>query len=334
MKDLKTFTIIVPTYNNEKDISVCLRSLINQKKEDGLREIIVVNDGSTDNTGEIIKAFSKKDKRIKIITTTNYGVSHARNLGVSMVHGDYVTFVDGDDSIAPDCIKKIQSIIQKNIKIDFLRYNFVESGNKRFNNKMYGLDGEVLDIDSKKEKINRHLLSIQDSIPNLCQLLVVKKPIAKKISFNEELVYLEDQLYYQDLLNVSKYCLFYNYCGYYLKTSDHSSSMSSDRVEKNIASLLRANEIMHSKEDCKIIDKTHFILLISKLSLLKKDQRGLFMRTLRIENVKKLAERAKSEKMDISLKLIALAIIKNKFKLAIHLVNTRKKLSDLKRSIR
>ena len=93
-------SIIVPVYNVESYLDKCLNSLVNQTLKD--IEIIVINDGSTDNSQKIIDKYSKKYKNIINITKENGGVSEARNLGLEKASGEYIGFLDSDDWIEPD----------------------------------------------------------------------------------------------------------------------------------------------------------------------------------------------------------------------------------------
>lgn len=90
-------SVIIPVYNVEKYLTRCLESVINQSLKD--LEIICINDGSTDKSGEICDRYSKKDKRIRVIHKKNEGVSKAKNLGISMAKGKYICFIDSDDYI-------------------------------------------------------------------------------------------------------------------------------------------------------------------------------------------------------------------------------------------
>lgn len=98
-------SIIVPVYNVEKYLEHCLNSIINQTYKN--LEIILVNDGSTDNSLEICESFKQKDSRIKIITKGNGGLSSARNEGLKIAKGNYISFVDSDDWIDADFIKAL-----------------------------------------------------------------------------------------------------------------------------------------------------------------------------------------------------------------------------------
>lgn len=88
-------SIIVPIYNSEKTLSQCIDSILSQKYSDF--EVLLIDDGSTDNSGQICDAYSQKDKRIRVFHQKNQGVSAARNLGLLYINGEFVTFCDSDD---------------------------------------------------------------------------------------------------------------------------------------------------------------------------------------------------------------------------------------------
>ena len=90
-------SIIIPIYNGEKFIEKCIKSIKNQTFKDF--EIILVNDGSSDNSGQICDELAKNDNRIKVIHQENLGVSEARNRGIIASKGEYICFIDCDDYI-------------------------------------------------------------------------------------------------------------------------------------------------------------------------------------------------------------------------------------------
>lgn len=102
-------SIIIPIYNLDEYISRCLDSCLSQDDMEDTFEIICVDDGSTDSTKEILNEYAKKDQRIKVLYKLNGGVSSARNYGLENAKGEYVWFVDGDDWIRVNCIKKIKN---------------------------------------------------------------------------------------------------------------------------------------------------------------------------------------------------------------------------------
>lgn len=113
-------TVIVPVYNTEVYLSECIDSILNQSYTD--IEVIIINDGSTDNSGLLCNMYQEKDKRVKVIHTDNHGVSNARNIGLSIANGEYITFVDSDDYISKDAYVKNIEILNNDLSIDFVQY--------------------------------------------------------------------------------------------------------------------------------------------------------------------------------------------------------------------
>lgn len=104
-------SVIIPVYNVEKYLSRCLDSIVNQTLRN--IEIICVDDGSTDNSLEILKLYAIKDNRIKIITQENAGAGAARNKGLEIACGEYLYFMDSDDYANTDLLEKLYSKIIK-----------------------------------------------------------------------------------------------------------------------------------------------------------------------------------------------------------------------------
>ena len=99
------FSIITPIYNVERFLEKCLDSIIMQTFGD--IEIILINDGSTDGSGDIARSYAKKDSRIHLIEQANQGQGHARNVGLKIASGEYIIFVDSDDFIELDMCEKL-----------------------------------------------------------------------------------------------------------------------------------------------------------------------------------------------------------------------------------
>ena len=108
----KKVSIIIPVYNVEKYISKCLESVITQTYTN--LEILVNNDGSTDNSYQICKEYALIDSRIKLFSQENKGLSAARNAMLDKVTGYYILFVDSDDIIAPEHVERLVKIIEEN----------------------------------------------------------------------------------------------------------------------------------------------------------------------------------------------------------------------------
>ena len=98
-------SIIIPVYNVEEYLSECLESILNQSFKDF--EVICINDGSTDNSLEVLRRYSEKDNRIVVIDKKNEGSGIARNAGIDIASGEYLYFVDSDDWLERGCLAKV-----------------------------------------------------------------------------------------------------------------------------------------------------------------------------------------------------------------------------------
>lgn len=105
----KVVSVIIPVYNVEEFIFKTVKSVMDQDYKN--IEIILVDDGSPDNSAKIIDELAKKDDRIIYVHKDNGGVSSARNVGLRMASGEYVTFIDGDDWVEPNYISILWKVI-------------------------------------------------------------------------------------------------------------------------------------------------------------------------------------------------------------------------------
>jgi glycosyltransferase involved in cell wall biosynthesis len=127
----KLVSIIIPCYNAEKYIEQCINSVINQTYKN--IELIVINDGSKDNSGKIIQTFAKQYNWIKYFEKENGGVSSARNLGLDFVNGDYVTFIDADDWIENNHIENlVRNLESANYDLSICSFKLEKRNNKSF----------------------------------------------------------------------------------------------------------------------------------------------------------------------------------------------------------
>ena len=93
-------SVIMPVYNGEQYLNYSIQSVLNQTYKD--YELILVDDGSTDHSLEICEKYQSKDERIRVISQENKGISGARNAGIDIATGEYITFMDSDDVIQPE----------------------------------------------------------------------------------------------------------------------------------------------------------------------------------------------------------------------------------------
>ncbi len=126
-------SIIIPVYNVEKYVKRCFKSVSEQTYQN--IEIIVVDDGSTDSSGKLCDEFSRAEKRAVVIHKENGGLSSARNVGMKMAKGEYITFLDSDDFLALDFVEKAMLLCEKNsAEIAILDMAYIdESSNEEIN---------------------------------------------------------------------------------------------------------------------------------------------------------------------------------------------------------
>ena len=191
-------SVIVPVYNTEKYLEKCLESIVNQTYKD--IEIIIINDGSTDNSSKIINKYVDKYSNIVYKEITNHGQGYARNLGIKLSSGDYIMFLDSDDYVDVDIISKMINKIGTCDVVVCDIYKVI--GNELVNFKNY--------YNYFKDNINL-MLSHPGPVAKL-----YKKEVIKNVSFLEN-------IYYEDLsftpvisLNVNKVCYINEYLYYYV----------------------------------------------------------------------------------------------------------------------
>lgn len=148
------FSVIIPVYNAERTINRCLDSLLQQNYPDV--ELMIVNDGSLDKSGDICKDYAEKYKSIRYFEKKNGGVSSARNVGLDYATGEYVLFVDSDDYVANDYFETIDGYL-KNDPVDLLSFGVRNFGcrNNDWGTGYYTVSGEIAVARRAKEAIEK-----------------------------------------------------------------------------------------------------------------------------------------------------------------------------------
>lgn len=223
-------SIIVPVYNVENYLHLCIQSVINQSFSDW--ELLLIDDGSTDASGKICDYFSQVDARIKTIHKQNTGVSDTRNLGLDLVCGKYVIFLDADDywidySFLETFVRLAE---EKNLDIIRGEYNAVDTiGSELYRNV----------INAKKRKSENIVLNSTDFIDSIIQrefflpLCLIKHDVIKKLRFNSKRVFLEDLEFFIHLLLQPLQC-YYTSVRFYAYRK-HSLSASNNYNKKRLA---------------------------------------------------------------------------------------------------
>ncbi|WP_424244598.1 glycosyltransferase involved in cell wall biosynthesis [Elusimicrobium posterum] len=202
-------SIIVPVYNAEKYLSKCLDSILSQTYKN--LEIIIINDGSTDNSPDICAKYALKDTRIKLINQENKGAGAARNTGISNALGAYFTFIDADDYIDADLVMELTNAIEANV-------DFVMCGMNIGNKKITAQDAIVTGHKQTVKYILKSLLSKNLLYGPVCKLFLKQIIIDNNILFAPNVKYAEDTIFVLEYLkfvntlkNVAKPMYTYNY---------------------------------------------------------------------------------------------------------------------------
>lgn len=158
-------SIVVPIYNVEQYLERCIVSLINQTYKN--IEILLINDGSKDNSIEICNKYEKADNRIKVFTKKNGGLSDARNYGLKYATGEYVLFIDSDDYIELDSCEKFINIVKKNGNIDIISSNAIVNTNNQISymkHSNYASDEKVSGLNYFSHEVENKCMHISSCI--------------------------------------------------------------------------------------------------------------------------------------------------------------------------
>ena len=139
------FSVIIPVYNSEKFIRNCVKSILEQTYCEF--EIIIIDDGSTDSTPKILEELSKKDSRIKVYSFENSGVTKSRQRGVLIAKGDYIIYVDSDDTVNKELLFNIWTAIQKFPDVDMVRFKAKMVNDKPgYDHELYNMNNLSYDV--------------------------------------------------------------------------------------------------------------------------------------------------------------------------------------------
>ena len=215
-------SIIIPAYNAEKYINECIDSILKNSKESlNQTEIIVINDGSTDRTLKKLEKY-KENNIIHVYTTKNQGVSAARNYGIKLAKGDWITFIDADDKVTEG----------------FVDQNINELNNSALIKTTISTNNYNNQIKDKTTISIQHLLSklTYGEMPAFISSYFFKKDIVKQIHFNKNIHFMEDSLFLIEYLNKTKekYNVETNLASYLYNNNQCSASNNSKNIIRNI----------------------------------------------------------------------------------------------------
>ena len=260
----KSVSIIVPVYNCEKYIRECVDSLLAQTHKD--IKVILVNDGSPDNSIEILREYEKQDKRVKVIDNKqNRGVSSVRNDGIDAADTEYICFVDSDDRVEKDYVETLLSLFDKNTAFTACSYKYEKRNNKSFKNKK-----EKILTFTKSEAL-KEVIS-DKTFFGFTWNKMYKKSILKNVRYNTEVHAGEDLVFNIDYIDsckddsVVKFTTKKLY--HYTKTKGSASGMSCSEKkfyrQKTLFDALEKTKTVnnHDKDEefCSRINSWYFLM--------------------------------------------------------------------------
>lgn len=264
-------SVIVPVYNVEKYLRQCLNSLLEQTYKN--IEVIMIDDGSKDSSGEICDEYAEKHKNFSVVHKENAGLGMARNTGLERINGEYVTFLDSDDYLENDCIEILYNTLLKQ-QVDMCKGGFkrvIDSGKiiskRAYQNELFSGD------DAKLELLPRMIGSSpsqHDSVEMCVWGAIYKTDIIKKQNLqfpsereliSEDLVFNIDYMQYADgACTIEK--MGYNYR---VNRKSLSTSYRPDRFEASKHFYLemkkKLNELGYGKETMLRLDRMFFVYL-------------------------------------------------------------------------
>lgn len=211
-------SIIVPIYNAEKYIDTCLNSLLKQTKKE--LEILLINDGSTDKTEEVINKYS--DNRIKYFKNKNQGIGKTRNFGIKKATGKYIMFIDSDDYISDDACEILYNKAQED-NLDVVICDYYKIENKIIT------EQKLMDFESTTLKDNPDLINSINLSPwnKLYKTSFLK---SKNIQFAEDIKYEDAPFVLEVLDKARKIGKVNNFLNYYVVHENSETSVRDERV--------------------------------------------------------------------------------------------------------
>lgn len=309
-------SIIVPVYNVADYLPKCLDSLLVQDLPQNEYEIIVVNDGSTDNSGNIAQQYADKYANITLINQANQGLSGARNTGINHAKGDYIQFVDSDDYLEENVLGGLMTQVEKD-NLDVLRFKYQ---NVRINNeskeyevfKPYKLDSFLFDNFSSSVTDGISFLNERFGTACYAVMFIIRKTILDNCIFKQG-IYFEDTEWTPRMIIkaeriASSDAIVYNYLmreGSITKAinKDKQRKVVEDKI-KLIDSLLEHSNGLEDKSWFERMIASTVLSLLTMISVKVNDEKSYVLDTLNKMNVYPLSTLHNSSSAIKKIKLI------------------------------
>lgn len=239
---MEKISIIVPVYNVRDYVGNTIESLLNQHYSN--IELILINDGSTDDSLDILQSYARKDNRIVIIDKANGGTGSARNAGLKIASGNFISFVDGDDMLSCDALSENIQFLLEDTAIDWVLFPVIK---KTDNQKIKDYSGFYPDQE-KKIYGNENIIHcyVKGYLSGLACGSILRKKTFKNIFFPEKEFY-EDSFFFTDMIATSKGCVLSNRGAYYYVQREGSAQLkgiSYDRLVSKLHNLIYRNALL------------------------------------------------------------------------------------------
>lgn len=235
-------SIIIPCFNNGKYVEKCLKSINKQSYQN--YEVIIINDGSSDNSKSVIQNFIEGKTRYFLINQNNSGVSVARNKGLQIAKGDYICFVDADDYIEPNYLEVLYKTMVNN-ESDLSICSVIHEN----------LEGEIIYLDKLKPQTlsNIETANLKKLIWGYaCNKLFKKEIIQKnKLFFEKDIMFAEDELFYLNYLFKIERVSMTNDCLYHYVRQKQSATKNTTNMSVQI------NRFDSRKKIIDLLEKNH-----------------------------------------------------------------------------
>lgn len=309
-------SIIVPVYNVADYLPKCLDSLLVQDLPQNEYEIIVVNDGSTDNSGNIAQQYADKYANITLINQANQGLSGARNTGIKCAKGDYIQFVDSDDYLEENVLGGLMTQVEKD-NLDVLRFKYQ---NVRINNeskeyevfKPYKLDSFLFDNYSSSVTDGISFLNERFGTACYAVMFIIRKTILDNCIFKQG-IYFEDTEWTPRMISKSQRIastdtIVYNYLmreGSITKAinKDKQKKVVEDKI-KLVDSLLKHSKDLQNMSWFERMIASTVLSLLTMISVNVKDEKSYVLDKLNKMNVYPLSTFHNSSSAIRKIKLI------------------------------
>ena len=280
---MNKISVIVPMYNAEKTIERCINSIL--KQTISAFEIVLINDGSTDRTEDIVRKLQNEKSNIKYFYKENSGVAETRNYGIEKAQGDYIIFVDADDYIEPNLIEKVFKYIENNIEMVKFKLKKIDTNGKELEK----IDGPVFNKKNGEDAFD--ILYYQDTLIDSPCVYLIKRSLFTDNRLEFKGKYHEDFGLMPILIALSKSIVSIpDYL--YVYVQEENSITRNEDYQKTIQKM--EDVLFHYDRMLKIIKNTsiknatqdniktfYTNAIILKLQELKKDDRKKYIKEIR-----------------------------------------------------